>query len=220
MKKIAILGGTFNPVHNGHLKLAENTWRQFSLDEFWFLPSPNPPHKQGRTITDFSHRFEMTKLAIRKYPSFVCSDFETRRTGKSYTSDTLTELKQLHPDTEFYFVMGADSFYEFGNWHEPETISKLATIIVADRDYEKSHSDRDVQEKFLRETFGTRVLFVRAAVFYCQNIAGSLHVSTEGFPFPALQNSRPSTYIKNLLQIVNILFAFSSFIRYNQRKNG
>ena len=163
MKKIAILGGTFNPVHNGHLKLAENTWRQFSLDEFWFLPSPNPPHKQGRTITDFSHRFAMTKLAIRKYPSFVCSDFETRRTGKSYTSDTLTELKQLHPDTEFYFVMGADSFYEFGSWHEPGIIAELAVLVVAERDYEKNHLSLNQQAEYLKEKYNARVRFIRAA---------------------------------------------------------
>ena len=162
-KQIAILGGTFDPIHNGHLKLAENACRQFHLNKVWFMPAPNPPHKTGRKIEDFTDRAAMVRLAIAPYEGFVCSEFETQFQGKSYTSETLTRLTEMYPDTDFYFVVGADSFYEFGNWHEPETISKLATIIVADRDYEKSHSDRDVQEKFLRETFGTRVLFVRAA---------------------------------------------------------
>lgn len=162
-KQIAILGGTFDPIHNGHLKLAENAFRQFQLDEVWFMPSPNPPHKTGRKIEDFSDRAAMVRLAIAPYKGFVCSEFELRFEGKSYTSETLTRLKEEYPDTDFYFVVGADSFYEFGNWHEPETISKLASIIVADRDYEKSHADRDTQERYLRETFGTRVLFVRAA---------------------------------------------------------
>ena len=162
-KQVAILGGTFDPIHNGHLKLAENAFRQFRLDEIWFMPAPNPPHKTGREIVDFQDRAAMVRLAIAPYEGFVCSEFETQFAGKSYTSETLTRLNELYPDTDFFFVVGADSFYEFGNWHEPETISKLATIIVAERDYEKSHSDREVQEKYLRETFGTRVLFVRAA---------------------------------------------------------
>ena len=147
-KQIAILGGTFDPIHNGHLKLAENAFRQFRLNEVWFMPAPNPPHKTGRKIEDFADRAAMVRLAIAPYEGFVCSEFETQFQGKSYTSETLTRLTEMYPDTDFYFVVGADSFYEFGNWHEPETISKL---------------DRDVQEKYLRETFGTRVLFVRAA---------------------------------------------------------
>ena len=162
MKKIAILGGTFNPIHNGHLKLAENVRRQFALDEFWFLPSPNPPHKQGRVVTDYSHRFAMTRIAAARYQGFVCSDFESKRTGKSYTSDTLTELTELYPDTEFFFVMGADSFYEFHTWHEPEVISKLASLIVAGRDYEKDHLSLSQQAEYLKEKYGTRALFVRA----------------------------------------------------------
>ena len=105
----------------------------------------------------------MTKLAIRKYPSFVCSDFETRRTGKSYTSDTLTELKQMNPDTEFYFVMGADSFYEFDNWHEPGIIAGLAVLVVAERDYEKNHLSLNQQAEFLKNKYNARIQFIRAA---------------------------------------------------------
>lgn len=162
MKKIAILGGTFNPIHNGHLKLAENTWRQFSLDEFWFMPAPNPPHKQGRTITDYSHRLAMTKLAIKKNSAFVCSDFEAGRSGKSYTSDTLTELTELYPDAEFFFVMGADSFYEFDTWHEPGTILQHAALIVAERDYEKNHLSLNQQAELLRQKYNARIHFIHA----------------------------------------------------------
>ena len=162
MKQIAILGGTFDPIHNGHLKLAENAYAQFSLDEVWFMPAPNPPHKTGRRITDYRDRFAMVELAIKPYKGFVCSDYETRREGKSYTSETVAELTADYPDCQFHFVLGADSFYEFQNWHEPGTILKYVSLIVADRDYAKNHASLGEQAAFLKEQFGARVQFIHA----------------------------------------------------------
>ena len=167
MKRIAILGGTFNPIHNGHLKLAENAMHQFPLDECWFMPSPNPPHKTGRIITDYSHRLAMVRLAVEPYASFRASDFEDRlataRAGqKSYTSETLTALLKEYPDTRFYFLMGADSLYEFQTWHEPETIVQCAGLIAASRDYDREHRSLSEQAAFLKERFGAEVHLIRA----------------------------------------------------------
>ena len=190
MKRIAILGGTFNPIHNGHLKLAENACSQYPIDEFWFMPAPNPPHKAGRVITDYSHRLKMTELAIAGNTKYVCSDFESRRSGKSYTSDTLTELTSLYPDDEFSFVIGADSFYEIETWHEPETVMRLASLIVADRDYDANHASLSAHAEHLTKAYGARVRIVRA---------GDVDISSERLRQmlrrPGLSKSRVVKYL-------------------------
>jgi nicotinate-nucleotide adenylyltransferase len=162
MKRVGILGGTFDPIHNGHLKLAENAYAQFPLDEILFMPAPNPPHKTDHLITDFAVRMEMVRLAIRPYAGFVCSDFEAGRQGKSYTAQTLEELQQANPDTAYSFILGADSFYEIGTWYHPEIILRLADLIVADRDYEKNHQSLEKHADDLRERYGARIGFIRA----------------------------------------------------------
>ena len=164
MKKTAILGGTFDPIHTGHLKLAENAWNQFSLDECWFLPAPNPPHKAGHVNADYADRLAMARLAVEPYPHFTVSDFESRRPAglPSYTSETLKALCALYPDTEFSFLIGADSFYEIEGWHEPGEIFQRARILVADRDYEKNHDSLSGHAETLRRKFGARIDFIRA----------------------------------------------------------
>jgi len=162
MKRIGILGGTFDPVHNGHLKLAENASHQFPLDCIWFMPAYNPPHKTDHFITGYEDRMAMVKLAIKPYPEFVCSDFESKRGGKSYTAETLTELIRLYPDTEFSFILGADSFYEIATWYHPETVMRISDLIVADRDYDKNRTTLTQQAEYLKTKYGARVGFIRA----------------------------------------------------------
>jgi len=162
MKQIAVFGGTFDPVHNGHLKLAENACSQFRFDGFWFMPAPNPPHKTDRTVTDYRDRMEMVRLAIASYPEFSCSDFEAGLSGKSYTSETILALKEKFPDTEFSLIMGADSFFEIEKWHDPETVLKNSSLVVADRDYGKTGISLNTQKTHLQTVYGTKISFIRA----------------------------------------------------------
>ncbi|NMB43949.1 MAG: nicotinate-nucleotide adenylyltransferase [Clostridiales bacterium] len=135
MKKIGIMGGTFNPVHNAHLVLAECSYEQFGLDTVWFMPSKNPPHKCGKNIESQEHRSNMIKRGIEDNPHFQFSDFELRRQGLTYTVDTLTMLSSMYDDTTFYFIMGEDSLFALETWKKPDQLFKLAKIIIARRGF-------------------------------------------------------------------------------------
>jgi nicotinate-nucleotide adenylyltransferase len=146
------MGGTFDPVHYVHLMLAENAYRQFDLDEVIFLPSGDPPHKTGRRITPDTIRCEMLRLAVDNVPYFTVSDMEINRSGYSYSSDTLTELHRLHPDTDYYFIMGGDSVFQIESWHEPEIVMANCIILAAIRD-QVSMEDFKKRIAFLTETY-------------------------------------------------------------------
>ena len=133
-KKIGILGGTFNPIHNGHLMIAENACKEFHLNEIWLMPAAIPPHKRNIHILDDVHRMAMVSLAAKSVPYFKASDYELKQNRISYTADTLTALKKSYPDTHFYFIMGADSLRDFETWYHPDIILEAATIIAAARD--------------------------------------------------------------------------------------
>ena len=135
-KKKGIMGGTFDPIHIGHLILGENACLQFGLDSVLFMPCGNPPHKQdreGRATTQ--QRIEMVRLAIADNPHFELSLVETHDQGYSYTKETLKKLTTEHPDTDYYFIMGADSLFHFEHWRGPEEICRLATLVVAVRNH-------------------------------------------------------------------------------------
>lgn len=133
MKRIGILGGTFNPVHNAHLAMAQAAMEQYNLSKVLFMPSKNPPHKEKEEIVSEEHRRRMIGFAIQDYPQFHFSDFELRREGITYTSDTLRLLKEEHPEWEIYFILGGDSLNSFLKWHEPENILKYAVVLAAPR---------------------------------------------------------------------------------------
>lgn len=132
-KKIGILGGTFNPIHNAHLLIAEYAWEQFGLDKIWFMTSGNPPHKRDEIIVDKYIRQEMTSLAIENNPHFELFSYEVDKDEYSYTANTLSELRHLYLDTEFYFIIGADSLEMFSTWYEPQTIASSCTLLVFSR---------------------------------------------------------------------------------------
>lgn len=133
MKKIGIMGGTFNPIHNGHLAIAKAAYEQFSLEQVLFLPSKKPPHKRDRKIAQDEERMDMVELAIAPYPFFVISKIEMEREGYSYTSDTLASLKTKYPEYELCFIIGADSLHYIEDWHEPKKIFELSHILCAPR---------------------------------------------------------------------------------------
>lgn len=113
MKKTGIMGGSFNPIHVGHLEIAECAWKEYGLDEILFIPNYCPPHKDSSEMLDAKSRLDMVKLAIQGHPNYTVTDREIQKGGLSYTYLTINELKAEEPDTEFYFLMGADSHCGF-----------------------------------------------------------------------------------------------------------
>ncbi len=131
--KIGILGGTFNPIHYGHLHIAEEVLRSCRLDQVWFVPTCQPPHKILAEEVSFVHRLAMVELAVAGYDTFLASDLEGRRGGPSYSVETLQQLRQQHPTDEFYFVMGLDSFQDIGSWKNYAKLFELAHLVVTAR---------------------------------------------------------------------------------------
>ncbi len=134
MRKIGIMGGTFNPIHYGHLLIAENAREQLSLDEVRFMPAGKTPHKSDRDVLDGAHRLNMVELAIRGNPCFVADDRELRSGGVSYTCRTLSAMREEDPDSELYFIVGGDSLRDLKTWYHPEVICACAKLAAAVRD--------------------------------------------------------------------------------------
>ncbi len=133
--KIGIMGGTFNPIHYGHLILAENSYNQFKLNKVLFMPVGIPPHKENHGIVSALDRMNMINLAISDNSHFEVSDFEVKREGTTYTARTLELLVKENQNYEYYFIVGADSLFYMDKWLEPETIFRLSKIIVANRNH-------------------------------------------------------------------------------------
>ncbi|MDD2958324.1 MAG: nicotinate-nucleotide adenylyltransferase [Lachnospiraceae bacterium] len=135
-KRVGIMGGTFDPIHIGHLILGESAYEQFGLDKILFMPSGNPPHKQNRDgRASNEERVEMVRRAICDNEHFKLSLEEMHENGYNYTKETLTRLTSENPDTDYYFIMGADSLTNFETWKDPEEICRLCTILAAVRDH-------------------------------------------------------------------------------------
>lgn len=134
MKKVGILGGTFNPVHIGHLILAETAYETFGLDYVLLMPNGNPPHKEINTEDGGIHRMNMLRLAVEDNPHLQLSSFELDKKGVKYTYRTLELLKEQHPDTKYYFILGADSLFDLKKWQKPDSICKNVTLLAAVRD--------------------------------------------------------------------------------------
>jgi len=131
--RIGIFGGTFDPIHLGHLILAEQCREQLRLDEVWFIPAGEPPHKLSKARSSGRHRREMIEFAIAGHDGFHVSDIELDREGPSYTVDTLSELHKLHPGHEWWLLIGADSLHDFPTWREPDVITQLAHVAAVNR---------------------------------------------------------------------------------------
>lgn len=155
-KHIGIMGGTFDPIHNAHLILAEAAYEQFSLDAIWVLPNGNPPHKRNTMQADVKHRIRMVELAIDNIPYLKLCNLETSEKVFHYTYETLQHLNKAYPDTRFYFIMGADSLFDFDEWRHPDIISRECVILAAVRDHcRRSEIDRKRRE--LQSRFGADI---------------------------------------------------------------
>lgn len=131
--RIGIFGGTFDPVHMGHLILAEQCRDQAALDQVWFLPSAHPPHKADRPVTRFEQRCEMLELAVAGHPSFRVERVEKDLPPPSYTAETLAELRRRHPTEQFFLLMGSDGLPDMPGWYEPRRVLESAGLVVVPR---------------------------------------------------------------------------------------
>lgn len=141
--KTGIFGGAFNPVHNGHLALAEQYKKALSLDRIIFIPTANPPHKSSDELIDGKHRINMLELCVGE--NELVSDIEFMRDGKSYTYLTICELKEKYPDDEIFLIVGADQFFYFEKWYKFEEILSACTVVTAAR--EKNQYDEMLEFK-------------------------------------------------------------------------
>lgn len=135
MGKIGLFGGTFDPPHKGHMKLASEVLKEFSLDKIIFIPAGNPPHKTDKKKTDKNHRYEMVKIAImgQGRNCFSLSDFDIKNEEPNYSYLTIKHFKELYPDDEIFFIVGADSYRDFPLWKNYPDILCLCTFIVVNR---------------------------------------------------------------------------------------
>ncbi len=133
--KIGLLGGSFDPIHNGHLKLANWVRNKFSLNRIIFIPAAVPPHKQNVKLTGSEHRYRMVQIAIENYPDFEVSDIELKRDGISYTIDSIFYFEKMYKlnKDNIFLIIGADSLLDFHNWKDPEKIIENCQIVVLPR---------------------------------------------------------------------------------------
>lgn len=132
-QKIGIMGGTFDPIHYGHLLIAQSAAEEFALDQVLFLPTGRSPHKSEKDVTEPQIRCEMVRIALEDNPKFELSMLEAKNTEVNYTYASLQKLKQIYPKAQLYFIMGEDSLDDFPTWKKPEEICRLSTVLVAVR---------------------------------------------------------------------------------------
>lgn len=134
IKRIGILGGSFDPVHYTHLHMAEVVREECHLDEVWFIPAHTPPHKLGKQMASPEERLEMLRLALQSIPYFYISLIEYKRNkAPSYTIETMKELNKLYPNYQFYFIIGADMVQNLPEWYRIEELTKLVTFVGVTR---------------------------------------------------------------------------------------
>lgn len=163
MKKYGIFGGSFNPIHYGHLMICEYIKEEMGLDKVIFIPTGNPPHKEiGVSAKD---RYEMVRLAISPNPDFEISDIETTRVNLSYTVDTIRELKKIYKEEKLYFLIGLDSLFQLKTWKKIDDLSQEIEFVVALRPgyIDKEEINREID--FLRENFGTKINLIKTPLY-------------------------------------------------------
>ncbi len=160
MKKVGIMGGTFNPIHIGHLILAQRAMEELSLDEVWFIPTGcSYMKKDSVDILSGQERLEMVRLAVQDNPKMKCLDIEIKRNGYTYSYETLEQLNRENPDTAFYFIFGADCLFSIEKWKYPERIFDSCTIAAAVRNG-ASVDAMEAKSAELKERYGADICLV------------------------------------------------------------
>lgn len=157
MSRVGVLGGTFDPLHLGHLRAAEVAREELMLERVLFVPAANPPHKRGARVTDARERIAMLELVLEAEDGFELSTIEIDRGGPSYTIETLDELQGQHPETEYWFITGSDAFLEIRTWKNWESLLERYTFVVHGRPGMASDDASGVVPAGLHE----RVVFLR-----------------------------------------------------------
>ncbi|MEI5905766.1 nicotinate-nucleotide adenylyltransferase [Bacillus spongiae] len=132
-KRVGLLGGTFNPPHIGHLVIANEALGQLNLDEIWFMPNGNPPHKEVKGHISNEQRRKMVELAVQSHPSFYVQPIELEREGKSYTVDTIHLLKEQHSTIDYYFIIGGDMVESLQTWYKIDELMKMVSFVGVNR---------------------------------------------------------------------------------------
>ncbi|MBE5964751.1 MAG: nicotinate (nicotinamide) nucleotide adenylyltransferase [Lachnospira sp.] len=203
MKKIGIMGGTFNPIHLGHIELGKCAYEQYNLDKVIYMPAFSPGHRIGENISSFEHRANMVKLAIKDYPYFEFSDLEYQRGGYTYTVDTLRILQEIYRDAEIYFIIGADSLFNFHTWKEPENIVKMAHLLVSTRD-DVDYDELTDKIEELSDTYNASIMPLRSI-----NMPISSTMIRNAFAF----NEEPDYIDENVRQYAHLHKLYSIDIR-------
>ena len=160
MKQLGIMGGTFNPIHNGHLYLAREAREQYNLEQVLFLPSGTPYMKDQREVLPSELRVMMTKLAIQDEPYFSISTMEIEKEGNTYTYETLEALKSMYPETDLFFILGADSLFAMEDWRLPERVFASCKILAAIRD-DVSIDEIKEQAYYLEHKFDADIFILK-----------------------------------------------------------
>lgn len=160
--KIGIMGGTFDPIHIGHLLLGQFAYENFALDEIWFLPNGNPPHKStSEDGISLSNRIEMVRLAIKDIPYFRVNLYEASAQKHSYTFSTMKALRRIYPEHKFYFILGADSLFAIEKWKNFQDIFPSCTILAAMRD-DKNAENMENQIRYLNCKYNADIRLLQA----------------------------------------------------------
>jgi nicotinate-nucleotide adenylyltransferase len=157
--RLGLLGGTFDPIHFGHLLLAERCREECGLDRVWFLPAGQPPHKAAVGISSGNQRAEMVEFAIAGHPQFEVNRMELARAGRSFTVDTLREIHAEDPSRELFFLIGADSLADLPTWRDPAGIIEIATIVAVNRG-DRPTPDLTALERTLGNAMAERIRLV------------------------------------------------------------
>ena len=165
-KKIGIMGGSFDPIHMGHLMMSEYVRSELGLDEVLFVPTGNPPHKQIG-ILEAEKRLEMVKIAIADNPHFTVSDLEVQKKGISYSVDTVLELKALYPEDEFYFLIGSDLLPQLKSWKRFDELATEIEFVLSIRPGFDTITKEDMVHEIadLKEDYGARVTVIETPLY-------------------------------------------------------
>ncbi|CAM2844451.1 nicotinate-nucleotide adenylyltransferase [Hathewaya histolytica] len=159
MLKKGIFGGTFDPIHNGHLNIAYEALHRLKMDEIYFVPTGNPPHKNLGNITSANLRYEMVKIAIRDEKAFKVSNYEIKKTNRGYTYETLEYFNNKEKNTIWYFIVGADCLFNIEDWKNTYDIFNKCILVVFGR---KGYNEKELleQKKHIEDKYNTSIIFI------------------------------------------------------------
>lgn len=185
MQRLGVLGGTFDPIHIGHVLLAQFAGERLGLDRVLFVPAADPPHK-GQCAAAAEDRWAMVELGIQGFPSFAASRLELERPGKSYTIDTLRYLRQAHPETQLYLIIGADNVAPLSTWNNPRGILELCTVVAGTRLSPREEADPELEK---------HLVLIDTPVVQCSSTQIRQRLS-QGLPIRYLVPEKVEEYIR------------------------